>query len=147
MKLRKKFGSNVTELEFDDGTRVLFSYETPCAAYVPRSCGETPGGWWKLNRHVSRATAAHVKDWLKMGHVDRRLDARPVPASAFAELLADITGRPEPECDGCSDRQKFLSTAYVDGHRLTMCTACFDEDKRAGKHVSMTAPRQEEAGD
>ena len=42
--------SNQTELIFDDGAKVLFSYETPVAAYVPKR------GYIKTSKKWSQTT-------------------------------------------------------------------------------------------
>lgn len=57
MKL-SKLGSNQTEIELSDGTRVLFSYETPVAAYIP---GE---GYYKTSERYSVTTSKHVERYV-----------------------------------------------------------------------------------
>ena len=64
----KKLGPNMTELQYSDGRRVLVSYETPCAAFTPRTEAGNEirlSAWWKSNRFHSRTTSAHVSQWLK----------------------------------------------------------------------------------
>ena len=50
-------GSNQTELIFDDGVKVLFSYETPVAAYVPER------GYIKTSYKWSQTTSRHINRW------------------------------------------------------------------------------------
>ena len=49
--------SNQTELIFDDGAKVLFSYETPVAAYVPER------GYIKTSYKWSQTTSRHINRW------------------------------------------------------------------------------------
>ena len=49
--------SNQTELIFDDGAKVLFSYETPVDAYVPKR------GYIKTSKKWSQTTSRHVNSW------------------------------------------------------------------------------------
>lgn len=64
MKLQP-LGKNVTELAFIDGTRILFSYQTPVAAYVPGK------GYMRTDRHYSVTTSRHVNAWLGDVHASR----------------------------------------------------------------------------
>ena len=50
-------GSNQTELIFNDGMKVLFSYETPVAAYVPER------GYIKTSYKCSQTTSRHINRW------------------------------------------------------------------------------------
>jgi hypothetical protein len=47
----------MTELIQGDGTRVLYSYETPCAVCAG-------GKYIKTNKYFSRTTSGHVSKWL-----------------------------------------------------------------------------------
>ncbi len=58
----KNVGSNMTELQLNNGTSVLFSYETPVAAYV--SFGNIDG-WFKTEQWYSVTTSKHVNKWLE----------------------------------------------------------------------------------
>ena len=49
--------SNQTELIFDDGAKVLYSYETPVAAYVPER------GYIKTSYKWSQTTSRHINSW------------------------------------------------------------------------------------
>ncbi|AQT27807.1 hypothetical protein HOR67_gp45 [Ralstonia phage RS-PI-1] len=57
MKLRT-IGNHQSVLTFKSGVRLLFSYETPCAVFVP---GE---GYKKTSEFVSRTTQRHIADWV-----------------------------------------------------------------------------------
>lgn len=57
MKLRP-LASNMTELTLNDGTTVLFSYQTPVAAHVPGS------GFYRTTGHYSKTTTRHINKWL-----------------------------------------------------------------------------------
>lgn len=48
--------SNMTELELTDGTRVLFSYQTPVAAQTHEGCFKTDKKW-------SATTTRHINKW------------------------------------------------------------------------------------
>ena len=56
MKVRN-VGSNMTELVID-GCTVLFSYETPVAAYTPTQ------GYVKTSQWYSQTTTRHINKWL-----------------------------------------------------------------------------------
>ena len=64
----------MTELELDDGTTVLFSYETPVAC-------STVNGWFKTEQWYSRTTTKHVNKWLE------GVKAQVKPQSFFATLV------------------------------------------------------------
>lgn len=57
MKL-KPLASNMTELTLNDGTTILFSYQTPVAAHRP---GE---GFMVTDQHYSQTTTRHINKWL-----------------------------------------------------------------------------------
>ena len=86
MKL-KRLGPSMTEVERADGTRILYSYETPCAAYIPRGFGELAGGWIKTDKFFSRTTAGHVTKWLAPG-----ARARIVPHYEIEKIADGGTG-------------------------------------------------------
>ena len=79
MKLLK-LGPNLTEISYQDGTRVLVSYATPVAAWTPKDGGK----WIKADHFYSRTTSAHVKKWLPE---DYQLVNQVTP-DAVAALLA-----------------------------------------------------------
>lgn len=58
MKL-SPIGSNVTQIEFKNGTVVLFSYKTPVAAFIP---GE---GYVRTKTQYSRTTSKHINKWVR----------------------------------------------------------------------------------
>jgi len=53
----KPYASNMTVLVLNDGTEVLFSYQTPVACYT----GST---YYKTERFYSATTSRHVNKWL-----------------------------------------------------------------------------------
>lgn len=65
-------------LEYRDGTRLLFSYEVPVAAYVPSR------GFIATNADVSPTTHKRILDWTGDKHVT--VDQ--------SEIFAVITSRP-----------------------------------------------------
>lgn len=75
----KPSGRDPVVLEYRDGTRLLFSYETPVAAYVP---GE---GFIATNEAVTPTTARRIRDWIGSASF-RDVDQ--------ADIFAVITSRP-----------------------------------------------------
>lgn len=71
----KPIGSNKTELRLDNGTTVLFSYETPVAAWIN-------GQYYKTEQKWSRTTSKHINAWAHL----------PVtkPQSFFNELIKGV---------------------------------------------------------
>jgi hypothetical protein len=57
MKL-KPIGSNQTELHLSDEVVVLFSYQTPVAAWV------SGRGWLRTDTKFSKTTSKHINRWL-----------------------------------------------------------------------------------
>lgn len=55
----QRLGANVAVINLHNGTRILFSYDTPVAAYIP---GE---GYIKSERFFSRTTTGHVSQFAK----------------------------------------------------------------------------------
>ena len=55
---------NMTELELENGTKILFSYKTPVAALVNES-----GTFhqYKTDKKLSRTTSKHISQWNQMG--------------------------------------------------------------------------------
>jgi len=74
MKLRS-IKANCTEITLNDGTAVLFSYQTPVAALWHNQ-------WWRTAVTYSRTTTRHINAWLP-----RSVDATPVPQSWFENLV------------------------------------------------------------
>lgn len=64
MKLRQ-LASNMTELVLNDGTRVLFSYETPVAFSKITELGRET---YKTNQYYSRTTTKHINKWEQTIH-------------------------------------------------------------------------------
>ena len=57
MKL-KKLGNNETELITENGTRILFSYETPVAVI------NIHGDKLVTEQHYSKTTSRHINKWI-----------------------------------------------------------------------------------
>lgn len=76
----EKLGPNARVLAFRDGTRVLISYETPVAAYVPGI------GHLRTDKYHSRTTHGHVNTWLDRQGMGA-LDVRSVPQSRIDMLM------------------------------------------------------------
>ena len=57
MKLTK-LGPNQTEIEIAGGARVLYSYNTPVAAFVPGR------GLCRTEKRWSSTTSKHINQWL-----------------------------------------------------------------------------------
>lgn len=57
MKIRN-IGSSRTQVEKDDGTRILVSYSTPVAAYI------VGRGYVRTSFQHSKTTNSHIKQWL-----------------------------------------------------------------------------------
>lgn len=55
MKL-KSLQANMTELTLNDGTQVLFSYETPVASWKD-------GQFYKTDKKWSNTTTRHINKW------------------------------------------------------------------------------------
>ena len=61
----KPLASNMTELTLQDGTRVLFSYETPVAYSKITELGRET---YKTNQYYSRTTSKHINKWEQTIH-------------------------------------------------------------------------------
>ena len=75
MKL-KQLGSNQTELVLNDGTQVLFSYETPVACWIE-------GQFFRTDKKWSQTTSKHINNWAHC--------AVSKPQSFFDELVLGET--------------------------------------------------------
>jgi hypothetical protein len=53
----KPLASNMTELTLRDGSRILFSYETPVAHYKPSEF------LYKTDKKWSQTTSRHINKW------------------------------------------------------------------------------------
>ena len=51
--------ANQTEVSYNDGTQVFFSYRTPVAAYLPEK------GYVRTERFWSKTTSRHINKWLQ----------------------------------------------------------------------------------
>ena len=63
MKLRQ-IASNMTEVEYNDGTTVLFSYRTPVAGFDPAH-PDGVKGHFKTDRHYSATTTRHINKYFR----------------------------------------------------------------------------------
>ncbi len=75
MKVRN-VGSNMTEL-VTDGCTVLFSYETPVAAYTPTQ------GYVRTAKRYSQTTTRHINKWLD------GLNAEEMPQEFFDNITGE----------------------------------------------------------
>lgn len=80
----ERLGPSMTVLHLHDGSRVLFSYETPVAAYVAEG-PNTRAEYWKTDRWFSRTTTGHVNRWL--GTYGAMRTARTVPHDVLVKLM------------------------------------------------------------
>ena len=55
----RQLGSNQTEITFNNGTSLFFSYETPVAGHT------LADGYFKTNTYYSRTTSKHINQYLK----------------------------------------------------------------------------------
>ena len=77
----KNVGSNMTELQLNNGTSVLFSYETPVAAKIHNPFfGDH---WVKTEQWYSATTTKHVNKWLE------GIEAQLMSQEALNSLVAD----------------------------------------------------------
>ena len=51
--------ANQTEVSYNDGTQVFFSYRTPVAAYLPEK------GYVRTSTYWSKTTSRHINKWLQ----------------------------------------------------------------------------------
>ncbi len=75
----KPNGRDPVVLEYRDGTRLLFSYETPVAAFIPGD------GFIATSANVSPTTAKRIREWI---------GSRPFRDVEQADIFAVITTRP-----------------------------------------------------
>ena len=75
MKL-KLIASNMTEISINSVGTILFSYETPVAAY-------TPDGIFRTSKKWSSSTSRHINKWLR----DEGFIAQEAPQEFFDNLL------------------------------------------------------------
>lgn len=84
MKL-KQLASNMTELELNNGTRVLFSYETPVAAFTDMA------EHLETTTKYSKTTTKHINKWFKEFTAGGcQVDREPVDQSVLDELVSDV---------------------------------------------------------
>jgi hypothetical protein len=75
----KKIGSNMAEVQFGNGTRVLISYQTKVAAYVPGK------GVFVTSTYYSQTTNRHISKW---GRSQPTHDLRTSVPQAFIDNLS-----------------------------------------------------------
>ena len=73
----RQVGSNQTELSFNNGTTLFFSYETPVAGFTPSL------GHFKTETYYSRTTSKHITQYLNGRY------AHPVEQSFIQQILGD----------------------------------------------------------
>ena len=71
----RQFGSNQTEITFNNGTSIFFSYETPVAGHTLLD------GYFKTDTYYSRTTSKHINQYFK--HVD---NVKTVPQQEIVNL-------------------------------------------------------------
>ena len=81
----RTIGSNQSVLTFRNGTSILFSYETPCAAFIP---GE---GYKRTADFVSRTTQRHIATWIGNN------PSEVVPQSVIVSLIGSAAGKHEDD--------------------------------------------------
>ena len=74
----RQVGSNQTELSFNNGTTLFFSYETPVAGY------DSDDGFFKTETYYSKTTSRHINQYFK--HVDAA-DIAIVPDSYIVDRV------------------------------------------------------------
>lgn len=83
----KTIGPNQTELNFDDGLVVFFSYETPVAAFI------SGRGYIRSEEKYSKTTTKHVNQWL-----DKQGIISPQNVS-YHHRTGDVTQVPQYQID------------------------------------------------
>lgn len=61
----KSIKANQTQVEFNDGTIVFVSYETPVAAFIPRQ------GIIRTCKQWSQTTTKHINQWIRDNFSDK----------------------------------------------------------------------------
>ena len=86
----KNIGSNITELEFEDGTLVLVSYETPVAARVFGLGKDNDGcALARTSKKWSATTTRHINKWMRSNFSeDAPKRAKEMPQDWFDNLLS-----------------------------------------------------------
>jgi hypothetical protein len=74
MKLQQLSG-NKNQITLSDGTQVLFSYQTPVAAWKE-------GQFYKTDKFWSKTTSKHVNEWAHL--------ATPKPQQYFDNLIKGV---------------------------------------------------------
>ena len=74
----RQIGSNQTELSFNNGNSIFFSYETPVAGF------DAVDGFFKTETYYSKTTSRHINQYFK--HVDAG-DITTVPDQYIVDLV------------------------------------------------------------
>jgi hypothetical protein len=61
-------GSNKNELSLNNGIKILYSYRTPVAAFIPGD------GYWKTSTGYSATTTKHINSWIPENTVAKIVD-------------------------------------------------------------------------
>ena len=79
----KTLGPNQRELTLRDGTKILFSYDTPVAAYLPPAAGKLEGHY-QTGSYYSKTTTRHIHGWMQSRGV---VAPGILPAAELAEIV------------------------------------------------------------
>tara|TARA_R100001463_G_scaffold110490_1_gene165244 strand:- start:20 stop:286 length:267 start_codon:yes stop_codon:yes gene_type:complete len=82
MKLQS-FAANRTLLTFDDGTEILFSYETPVAGYSNEL------GYVRTDKWYSSTTTRHINKYLYNGSSTLTVTFKEVPQETINNLVKE----------------------------------------------------------
>ena len=61
----KPIGSNMTTLTLNDGTEILFSYETPVAGFGRVAEGQCGNCFFRTDEKFSKTTTRHINKYLE----------------------------------------------------------------------------------
>ena len=56
----RNLGANKTQLTFDNGLQLFYSYATPVASYSPITCE-----YYRTEKRYSNTTTKHINQWLE----------------------------------------------------------------------------------
>ena len=84
MKL-KPIGTNQNELTLENGTVILFSYQTPVAAFNNRPHENGGFSLCKTEKKWSKTTSRHINNWASLGNSN---DIPTKPQEFFNNLAA-----------------------------------------------------------
>lgn len=84
MKLQQ-LGTNRTLVQFNNGTEVFFSYETPVAGYAPGL------GIFRTDKQFSVTTSRHIGEYLRRRTGESGYGANRVPQADIEQLVGAHT--------------------------------------------------------